>query len=117
MNGKNVDTKKEKNKFCCQHKLIWENALINSIGKGPLAPVKPLLTPRCMPMILLSIYSKFDQATDLWKQLEMATGLESHQRDTMDLGRNWIVDLSARKTHFVSFDRSNSGLDRSVMLL
>ena len=47
----------------------------------------------------------------------MATGLESDLRDTMDLGRNWIVDLSARKTHFVSFDRSNSGLDRSVMLI
>ena len=47
----------------------------------------------------------------------MATGLEFDLRDTMDLGRNWIVDLNARKTHFVSFDRSNSGLDRSVMLI
>ena len=68
-------------------------------------------------MILLSICSKYDQATDLWKQLEMATGLESDLRDTMNLGRNWIVDLSARKTNFVSFDRSSSGLDRSVMLI
>ena len=24
---------KRKKKFCCKHKLIWENTLVNSIGK------------------------------------------------------------------------------------
>ena len=49
----------------------------------------------CMLMILL--YSKFDQASDLWQQLELASELESDQR-TVDWGREWLVDFNAGKT-------------------
>ena len=36
MNEKNIEKKnnKENKKLCCQHKLNWENALVNSIEKG-----------------------------------------------------------------------------------
>ena len=41
-----------------------------------------------LSMILLSmlstLYSKCDQASDLWQQLELASELESDQQDTVD---------------------------------
>ena len=46
--------------------------------------------------------SKYHQASDLWQQLEFASELESDLRDTVDWGRKWFVDFSARKTQFVS---------------
>ena len=70
-------------------------------------------------MILL--YSKCDQASDLWQQLELASELESDQRDTVDWGRKWLVDFNAGKTQLVAFDRSkNTGaidvkMDGSVL--
>ena len=51
----------------------------------------------------------FDQASDLWQQLELASELESDLRDTVDWGRKWLVDFSVGKTQLVSFDRSNNG--------
>ena len=33
-----------------------------------------------------TLYSKCDQASDLWQQLELASELESDLRDTMDWG-------------------------------
>ena len=48
-------------------------------------------------------YSKCDQASDLWQQLEFASDL----RDTVDRDRKWLVDFSAGKTQLVLFDRSN----------
>ena len=72
-----------------------------------------------------SLYSKCDQASDLWKQLELASELESDLRDTVDWGRKWlndfIDDFSAGKTQIVLFDRSkNTGaidvkMDGSVL--
>ena len=68
-----------------------------------------------------TLYSKCDQASDLWKQLELASELESDLRDTVDWGRKWLVDFSAGKTQLVSFDRSNNTgaidvkMDRSVL--
>ena len=53
-------------------------------------------------------YSKCDQASDLWQQLELACELESDLRDTVDWGRKWLIDSSAGKTQLVSFDRSNN---------
>ena len=38
-----------------------------------------------------TLYSKCDQASDLWKQLELASELESDLRDTVDWGRKWLV--------------------------
>ena len=68
-----------------------------------------------------TLYSKCNQASDLWQQLELASELESDLRDTVDWGRKWLVDFNARKTQLVSFDRSkNTGaidvkMDGSVL--
>ena len=66
-------------------------------------------------------YSKCDQASDLWQQLELASELESDLRDTVDWGRKWLVEFNAGKTQLVSFDQSkNTGaidvkMDGSVL--
>ena len=46
------------------------------------------------------LYSKCDQAFDLQQQLELASGLESDTRDTVDWGSEWLVDFHAGKTQF-----------------
>ena len=53
-----------------------------------------------------TLYSKCEQASDLWHQLKLASELQSDLRDTVDLGKKWLVDLSAGKTELVSFGRS-----------
>ena len=55
-----------------------------------------------------TLYSKCDQASDLWQQLELASELESDLRDTVDWGRKWLVDFNAGKAQLVSFDRSKN---------
>ena len=55
-----------------------------------------------------TLYSKCDQASDLWQQLELASELESDLQDTVDWGRTWLVDFNAGKTQLVSFDRSKN---------
>ena len=55
-----------------------------------------------------TLYSKCDQASDLWQQLELASELESDLRDTVDWGRKWLVNFNVGKTQLVSFDRSKS---------
>ena len=68
-----------------------------------------------------TLYSKCNQASDLWQQLELASELESDLRDTVDWGRKWLVNFNAGKTQLVSFDRSkNTGavdveMDASVL--
>ena len=68
-----------------------------------------------------TLYSKCDQASDLWQQLELASELESDLGDTVDWGRKWLVDFKAGKTQLVSFDRpKNTGaidvkMNRSVL--
>ena len=42
-------------------------------------------------------YSKFDQGSNLWLQIEFASELKSDLRDTVDMGRKWLVDFSAGK--------------------
>ena len=44
-----------------------------------------------------TLYSKCDQAFDLWQQLELASELESDLRDTVDWGKKWLVDFNAQK--------------------
>ena len=39
----------------------------------------------------ITLYSKCDQASDLWQQLELAPELESDLWDTVDWGRKWLV--------------------------
>ena len=55
-----------------------------------------------------TLYSKCDQASDLWQQLELVSDLESDLRDTVDLGKKWHVDFNAEKMQLVSFDRHNN---------
>ena len=68
-----------------------------------------------------TFYSKFDQASDLWQQIELVSELESDLRDTVDWSRKWLVDFNAKKTQLVSFDMSkNTGtidvkMDRPVL--
>ena len=45
-----------------------------------------------------TLYSKCNQASDLWQQLELASELESDLRDTVIWGRKWLVDFNAGKT-------------------
>ena len=60
-----------------------------------------------MLMILL-LYFKCDQESDLWQQLELASELESDLRDTVDWGKESLVDFNAGKTQLVLFDQSNN---------
>ena len=68
-----------------------------------------------------TLYSKCDQASDLWQQLELASELESDLQDTVDWGRKWLADFNAGETQLVLFDRSkNTGaidvkMDGSVL--
>ena len=45
-----------------------------------------------------TLYSKCDQASNLWQQLELASELESDLRHTVDWGKKWLVDFNAGKT-------------------
>ena len=56
-------------------------------------------------MILLSTLNVIRH---LWKQLELASELQSDLRDTVHWGRKWLVDFNAGKTQLVSFDRSQN---------
>ena len=68
-----------------------------------------------------TVYSKCDQVSYLWQQLELASELESDLQDTVDWGRKWLVDFNSGKSQLVSFDRSkNTGavdvkMDRSIL--
>ena len=68
-----------------------------------------------------TLYSKCDQASDLWQKLELASELESDLRDTVVWGKKWFIDFNAWKTQLVSFDWSkfsgsvNVKMDGSVL--
>ena len=55
-----------------------------------------------------TLFSKCDQASDLWQQLELASELESDLQDTVDWGKKWLVDFNDGQTQLVSFGRSNN---------
>ena len=55
-----------------------------------------------------TLYSKCDQASDLWQQLESASELESDLRDTVDWGKKRLVDFNGGNTQLVLFDWSNN---------
>ena len=48
-----------------------------------------------------TLYSKCDQTSDLWQQLELACELESDLQDTVDWGKKWLVDSIGGKTQLV----------------
>ena len=55
-----------------------------------------------------TLYSKCEQAFDLWQQLKLASEVEADLRDTVDYGKKYLVDFYTGKTQLVSFDRSNN---------
>ena len=55
-----------------------------------------------------SLYSKCDQASDLWQQLELASELESDLQDTVDWDKKLLVNFNVEKTQLVLFDQSNN---------
>ena len=55
-----------------------------------------------------TFYSKCDQASELWQQIELSSELESDLRVTVDWGKKWLVDFNAGKTQLVLFDESNN---------
>ena len=63
-----------------------------------------------------ALYSKCDQASDLWQQLELASELESDLRDTVDWGRKWLVDFNSGKAQLVSFDQSKNTVSIDVKM-
>ena len=63
-----------------------------------------------------TLYSKFDQASDLLQQLQLASELEFDLQDTVDWGKKWLVDFNAGKIQLVSFDRSNNNSSIDVKM-
>ena len=62
------------------------------------------------------LYSKCDQASDLWQQLELASELESDLPDTVDLSKKWLVNFNDGKTQLVLFNQSNNSLSIDVIM-
>ena len=60
-----------------------------------------------------ALFSKCDQASDMWQQLELASELESDLRGTMDWGRKWLVDFNAGKLSYFRL----TGLVTLVLLM
>ena len=44
----------------------------------------------------------------MWRNLELASELESDLGDAVDWGKKWLVDFNAGKIQLVSFDWSNN---------
>ena len=55
-----------------------------------------------------TLYSKCDQTSDLWQQLEVASELEFDLRGTMVWGKMMLVDFNTGTTQVVSFDQFNN---------
>ena len=49
------------------------------------------------------LYSKCDQASDLWQHLNRLPNLNLNYK-TLDWGKKWLVYINAEKTQLVSFD-------------
>ena len=55
-----------------------------------------------------TLYSKCDQAFDLWQQIDLTSELESDIQDPVDWGKKWLVDFNAGKTQVVQIGGSNN---------
>ena len=80
-----------------------------------------MLSVILLSMLMILLYSKCDQTSDLWKQLELASEVESDLPDTVDWGRKWLADFNTGKSELVLFDWSHNigatyvKMDRSVL--
>ena len=63
-----------------------------------------------------TLNSKCSQASDLWRQLELASEVESDLGDTVDWGKTWLVDFNAGKIQLVLFDCSNNNSSIDVKM-
>ena len=54
-----------------------------------------------------TLFSKCDQASDLWQQLTLAYEIESDPQETVDWGKKQLVDFNAGKMQLVLFNGSN----------
>ena len=52
-----------------------------------------MLSVTLLSMLMILLYSKCDQASDLWQQLELASEVESDLPDTVDWGRSGLLIL------------------------
>ena len=55
-----------------------------------------------------TLYSKCDQAFDLWQQIDLTFELESDIQDPVNWGKKWLVDFNAGKTQVVQIGGSNN---------
>ena len=67
-----------------------------------------------------TLYSKCDQTSNMWQQLEFASELESNLRDTVDWGKKWLVDFNAGNFSWFRLTGLVTGsidveMDRSVL--
>ena len=53
-----------------------------------------------------TFYSKCEEGSNLWQQLELVSELESDLQGTIDWGMKRLVDSNVSKTQLASFDRS-----------
>ena len=64
----------------------------------------------------VTLYSKCNQASDLYQHIELASEIVDGGQDTMDCGRKRLVDFNAVKTQLVLFDQSKSTGDIDVKM-
>ena len=55
-----------------------------------------------------TLYSKCDQTSHLWQQLDLSSELESDLRETGGWGRRWLVDFNIGRTKPVLADQFNN---------
>ena len=98
---------------------FWMGSLYKNIQLMPqgcsLAPTLFLLYINNLPDDVIgniaiyaddtTLYSRCDQASDLWQQLGLASELECDLRDTVDWGGKCLVDFNVGKTELVLFDQ------------
>ena len=65
-----------------------------------------MLSVILLSMLVITLYCKCDQTSDLWQQLKLTSELISDPKDT--LGRKWLVDFNPGKTKLVLFDQSSN---------
>ena len=65
-----------------------------------------MLSVILLSMLVITLYCKCDQISDLWQQLKLTSELESDLKDTLD--RKWLVDFNPGKTKLVLFDQSSN---------